>query len=791
MSEEKNSSEKKKIEEELKSSKEKLEILFEHAPDAYYIMDLKGNFIDGNKVAEELSGYKRKELIGKNFLKLNLLSKKSLAKATGNMLRTLAGKPTGPDELVFNRKDGSKINLEVSTYPTEIDGKKVVLGIARDISKRKEAEEREKRYLEIANVLFVALDKNGNITLLNPKGYEILEYEQGELEGKNWFDTCLPKKDLPRVKEVFRKCMKGELEPVEHYENPILTKNGNIREIEWHNTWIKGSDGTIIGTLSSGTDITERKRNEELTRVQRDLAIALDSTKNFEEGLKLCLDAALEASGLDAGGVYIVEDSGDLKLIVHEGLSKEFAEHASRMPARSPSTELVKKGKPIYAQHKKLGIKLDPIKEGEGLKAIAVIPIIHENKVIGCLNLASHTMEEVPEFSRNALEIIAGQSGAAISLLKSEQEKAKLQEKLKQYAKRLEVKVKKLEKNAINLTQKEKLVLYGIAAYPELNDRELSSKIKLKRSTITAIKHRLRKQNLYRTANIPNLRALGCELIGFAYGKFSKSFEEREQYREALLRPGFMLTESTDDSFFVLFAAKSSLELHKAASFLSEISIKHDIFEKKPQLVPFLFEISEIESFFDFAPLLNAIFELGYEGEEKSNPKANEKVRLSKGLREVLYALVKYPEGTSTELAKKLRVTRATIKNNEKRLLEQGIIKKAVIPNLKKLNCELITLFHSKPNPNIPNDVMKEKPSLMDQNTIVKIRSSNEVVSIKVFKDFSGQTDYMENMSDMHRNKKIFIEEPTIVSIPVKKSKFSRISFSEIAKRLLDIKEEI
>ena len=51
----------KRSEEELTSSEERLRILFEYAPDAYYLNDLKGNLIDGNKAAENLMGYKRKE----------------------------------------------------------------------------------------------------------------------------------------------------------------------------------------------------------------------------------------------------------------------------------------------------------------------------------------------------------------------------------------------------------------------------------------------------------------------------------------------------------------------------------------------------------------------------------------------------------------------------------------------------------------------------------------------------------------------------------------------------------
>ena len=58
----------------LEASEERLQIIFEHAPDGYYLSDLKGTFVDGNAAAERITGYKRGELIGSSFLKLKLLS---------------------------------------------------------------------------------------------------------------------------------------------------------------------------------------------------------------------------------------------------------------------------------------------------------------------------------------------------------------------------------------------------------------------------------------------------------------------------------------------------------------------------------------------------------------------------------------------------------------------------------------------------------------------------------------------------------------------------------------------
>ncbi len=140
--------ERKRAEEKIKDSEERLKILFDYAPDAYYISDLKGNFIDGNKAAERLMGYKKEELIGKSFLKLKLLSITDIPKAAKLLVKNLRGQPTGPDEFVLNRKDNSKLTIEISTYPVKIKGRTLVLGIARDITQRKQAEQQVKQGYE-------------------------------------------------------------------------------------------------------------------------------------------------------------------------------------------------------------------------------------------------------------------------------------------------------------------------------------------------------------------------------------------------------------------------------------------------------------------------------------------------------------------------------------------------------------------------------------------------------------------------------------------------------------------
>jgi PAS domain S-box-containing protein len=71
--------------------------------------------------------------------------------------------------------------------------------------------------------------------------------------------------------------MAGEVEGVEYHENPVVTKNGQIKMIAWHNSVLKDDNGNIIGALCSGEDITDRKSLEEqLFRLSSAISVSND-----------------------------------------------------------------------------------------------------------------------------------------------------------------------------------------------------------------------------------------------------------------------------------------------------------------------------------------------------------------------------------------------------------------------------------------------------------------------------------------------------------------------------------
>ncbi|MFC1569741.1 PAS domain S-box protein [bacterium] len=171
--------------------------------------------------------------------------------------------------------DGSSISMDILISPIKNKQGQVthVIEIMRDISNFLEVKKevlfqgkKAQQYLDVVGVMIVAIDVNQKVKLINRKGCEILGYPEDEVVGKNWIECFLPQKNVKQVKSVFKQIISGKLEPVEYYENPVLTKSGQERIIAWHNSILYDENGKITGTLSSGNDITERKYAEQSLR---------------------------------------------------------------------------------------------------------------------------------------------------------------------------------------------------------------------------------------------------------------------------------------------------------------------------------------------------------------------------------------------------------------------------------------------------------------------------------------------------------------------------------------------
>jgi len=262
----------KQAEAALKESEEKYRLLADNTVDCIWLMNMDLVFTYINPAIYKMTGFTTEEWIGskledhcdnQNFEKM--------AQIVIDVFKKLPDNPGVVFETTMLKKNKDPLYAEIiGKVLLDEAGTPVGLhGVTRDISERKHSEQalrqerdRAQQYLDIAGVMFVGIDLHQKVTLVNQKACEVLGYKHKDIIGKNWFDNFIPENIRTEVKAYYGKLMTEEAELVKDFENPVLSIDAGKRIIAWHNTIIRDKNNNIIGTLSSGEDITQRKLAE-------------------------------------------------------------------------------------------------------------------------------------------------------------------------------------------------------------------------------------------------------------------------------------------------------------------------------------------------------------------------------------------------------------------------------------------------------------------------------------------------------------------------------------------------
>ena len=253
------------------ATRARLAAIVDSSDDAIFIMSLDDAILTWNAGAERLYGYAASEMIGKPRALLVPAGKRD--ELVPIMERAARGEAGVPFETQRIRKDRSIVDVSVVISPmTDPNGLVTsVSTIARDITERRQAEaavrserDRAQRYLDTAEVIILSLDRSGRITLVNRYACSLFGWSADELLGRPFIETCVPAAIRDDTKQRLGGVLAGPDSSI--VENPIVTRSGQERLIEWRNTLLRDAEGRVVGTLSSGTDITDRTTAVEALR---------------------------------------------------------------------------------------------------------------------------------------------------------------------------------------------------------------------------------------------------------------------------------------------------------------------------------------------------------------------------------------------------------------------------------------------------------------------------------------------------------------------------------------------
>jgi len=430
------------VEESLLRQQDLVANISEASPVGIVIVDKNGEITYANTRAEKVLGLSKSQIAGRKYND----PKWKITDYHGNPFpenKLPFAQVQRTKQPVYNLRhaiewtNGQRVLLLINAAPLfddefRIDG---MVAMIDDVTEQFEAEAEFRRLQNfnasiVQNISegIVIQDTNGYLTFVNPSAAKMLDLSPEELVDKHWKDII-----APDYHEIVVNADKRRRQGIaDRYEVDLVTQNGRRFPV-----LVSGSpridirSGEFQGTLAVFTDISEQKLAEKNRQALRDLAVKLSATTGIENVLQLCIEAAIDNTEMEAGGIYLVDSkTGDLHLKISQGLSPEFLKAAAFYPAESLNVQRAMEGEPIYLLYSDMNLPEDDFRLRENLVSIASLPIKFEGKIIALLNVASRSRETIPEFTKNMLGAIADQIGSAVA-------RAQVEDQLKQRADQL------------------------------------------------------------------------------------------------------------------------------------------------------------------------------------------------------------------------------------------------------------------------------------------------------------------------------------------------------------------
>jgi PAS domain S-box-containing protein len=787
---------KKKAEEALRGEHEFSKSLVDTAQAIVLVLDTEGRIVSYNPYMEDISGYRLEDVKGKDWF-TTFLPECDYEKIRRLFKKAIGERQTRGNVNPIITKDGHKIFIEwhdkvLKDAKGNITG---LLAIGQDVTERKKFEKDLKRteekyhsLVDNSSVVIARINPEGNYVLVNNTFLKLTRLPREEVvgHGAEILKPFLNEEHFSKMIEAGTETLAKQTKT--KTELCFKDHDGNERWfLQIAYPWYE-PDGRLGGAELICDDITERKNAEQalkeseeefrlLYATSRDALMTLEPPSwRFTSGNPATVE------------MFRTKDEKEFTSMPPWELSPEYQpdRQLSSAKANTMIEEAMEKGSNFFEWvHRRA--------DGEDFPATVLLTRVKlKGKEFLQATVRDITAQKKAETEREKLHDQAKER--LVMIQKQNIQLMALQKRLKQYANKLETKVKKLEESKLDLTDKERLVFYAMVACPDMNDREIAEKTKLKRSTVTAIKNRLKEEKLYQEINMPDLAALGCGLMTAIYGKFDMEYGEIKRMREKVMSADVVFAHTTDTGFFALTATKDLVSFHKNIGPSITFATKAKAFKDYPSIAHFPLELSIIQEFFNFAPMLRESFSMTENFTQKPVQGNPERQPLNKNAKEVLYALVKHPEASTVELAKMLRLTRATVSRIKSDLFRQGLVKKLIVPDIKRLNYAFSMVCHFKQAPGITADAVKRSiQSFRAPGSITHLAllGASESMCGRLFKDGREHAEFMSRLIREMNAEGIITEDPIEYSFPIQETKQFMFSFAPITKKMLGIEKEI
>jgi PAS domain S-box-containing protein len=262
-------------EKRLRESEKRYKTLFETIPQGIIECDTKAVITFINEGTTRIFGFEPEELLGKEIY--GLIDNHGLKNEFYRRFKYYTLKQPSPQHFVLKNitKSGKSIYVQVNwNYKRNDNGELIgYIALINDITEKlnsekiiKEERDKAQKYLDIAEVILLTTDTEGNITMINRKGCEILGFREEDIIGKNLYNDFIPEEIRGKMRDSFNMKLSMESSVYELENSYIYDKTGNKKIIDWKSTILKDHNNEPIGLLISGQDITKLAKTQTILR---------------------------------------------------------------------------------------------------------------------------------------------------------------------------------------------------------------------------------------------------------------------------------------------------------------------------------------------------------------------------------------------------------------------------------------------------------------------------------------------------------------------------------------------
>lgn len=288
--------------------------------------------------------------------------------------------------------------------------------------------------IKSAQHIVLVLDTDGRIVRINPYLENLSGWLLSEVRGRDWFKTFLPEKDQQRIRALFARALterrtRGNV-------NVIVTKDGRELEIEWDDVPLTASDGEVFGLVSTGEDVTERRRlerklKESHAQLQAD-SVALSRLNeattrlwrlpDLREGLTEILNATIEMMRADFGNVQLFDPTRNVLVIeAQRGFDQAFLDYFREVSTTDDTAcgRAMRSGEPALIED----VEIDPayapyraIAKEAGYRAVQSTPLIDaDGGFLGMISTHWRVPHRLGESELRYLDLYAAQAAGYIA----------------------------------------------------------------------------------------------------------------------------------------------------------------------------------------------------------------------------------------------------------------------------------------------------------------------------------------------------------------------------------------